>query len=117
MEELKNIFDVIFLSDKELGIAADHSGDRPCLIVGIEPESGDGFVVPLSTQYRPGDSNRMQHQLAFGSYIDLSNTPIRITETQLRWSNKSDKWIDNEDAEVLEERFHKWINMGENYDY
>lgn len=117
MEEIKSLFDVIYLSDKELGIDSMHSEDRPCLIVGINPETGEGFVVPLSTKYRPYDSNRMQHQLAFGSYIDLSNTPIRITETQLRWSNKSEKWINNEDAEVLEERFHKWINMSNDYDY
>lgn len=117
MEEQKNLFDVIYLSDDELGIDTDHHGDRPCLIVGIDIQTGEGYVVPLSTQYRTGSNGGNQHQLAFGSLIDLSNTPIRITENQLRWSSKADKYIDSEDIEILEERYFKWINMGEDYEY
>ncbi len=109
MEEFKGIFDVIFLSDKELNIDSGHDGDRPCLIVGINNNTGEGYVVPLSSKFR--SYGRDQHQLAFGSYIDLTNRPITITETQLRWANKSDYYVDNEDCEILEERFQKWIDM------
>lgn len=114
MEELKNLFDIIFLSDEELGFDTGHDGDRPCIIVGIDNETGEGYVVPLSSQGKYGSH---YHQLVFGSWIDLTNKPIRITASQLRWSNISDKYIDGEDVEILEERFHKWMNMGEEYDF
>lgn len=114
MEELKNLFDIIFLSDKELGFDAGHQGDRPCLVVGIDNDTGDAYVVPLSSQGRYGSQF---YQLAFGSWIDLTNQPTRITENQLRWSNLSDKYVDGEDVEILEERYQKWMNMGEEYDF
>lgn len=38
----KDIFDIIYLLDKEIGIASNHSKERPCLIVYIDLETEEG---------------------------------------------------------------------------
>lgn len=110
MEKIKEQFDIIFLLDSELGIDSDHENERPCLVISIDIDTEEGYVLPLTSKYRPDDINRMQYQLASGSWIDLSNAPIKITAAQLKYSRLSDKFVDGSDIEELEYRFQEWMD-------
>ncbi len=109
MEKNKEIYDIIFLNDSEININSGKENERPCLIVGIDISTGGAYVVPLTSQYRPDDPNRMQHQLASGSFIDLSDTPIYINEAKVLYSRLSMNSVDMDDIEELDFRFQKYI--------
>ncbi|BDU67783.1 MAG: hypothetical protein TYPL_4360 [Candidatus Tyloplasma litorale] len=108
MVELKEQFDIIYLLDREIGIDSGHENERPCLIISLD-DDGCGYVVPLTSKHKPNDLNRMQHRLACGSWIDLSDSPIFVNEARIKYSRLTDLSIDDEDIEVLEYRFSEWI--------
>lgn len=107
MDKIKDQFDVIYLLDKELGIDSGHTNERPCLVIAVY-DDGSGAVVPITSQ-RPNRLDHSKHQLAFGSWIDMSNEPIKITEAQMTYSRLSDYYVDSEDIEELEYRYSQWI--------
>lgn len=107
--EPKDLFDIIYLLDSEIGIDSGHENERPCLLIAIDIDKGGGWVIPLTSKFKPGDRNRMQYQLAFGSWIDLSNSPIWITESQMKYSRLSEYYVDGSDIEELEYRFEQWM--------
>ena len=101
----KNIYDIIFLNDNELGIDSGKTNERPAVIVCINAIEGGASVVPLTSNPRSHDPNNSQYQLSTGSFIDLSNEPVSIREEQLIYSRLSPNNISNRDIEELEYRF------------
>ncbi len=108
MNKLKDVYDIIYLEDHELGIDSGHTNERPCLIVGMDIETNGAYVVPLTSKYKPYDLNQSQHRLATGSYIDMSNEPIYINEAQLTYSRLANDEINNDDYEELSFRFQEY---------
>lgn len=109
--ENKNEFDVIYLNDKELGINSQYDTDRPCLLIKIDIDNGDGWVVPLTTNRNISnwDNNNM-YRLSFGSWVDFEEAPIHITKAMVDYSNKDDfKVVDGKDLEELEYRYQEWL--------
>lgn len=106
-DKIKDQYDVIYLLDEELGIESGHENERPCLVLNVY-EDGTGIVIPITSQ-RPKNLDNFKHQLAFGSWVDLSNRPIKITEAQLTYSRLSDYYIDDEDIEQIEYRYADWV--------
>lgn len=106
-DKIKDQFDIIYLLDKELGIDSGHDTERPCIVINIY-DDGTGIVVPITSQ-RPKTDLHSKWQLAFGSWIDFSNRPIRITEAQMTYARLADFYVDGEDIDELEYRYEKWI--------
>ncbi len=107
MDKVKDQFDVIYLLDRELGIDSGHENERPCLVISIN-DDGSGYVLPITSQ-RPNRIDHSKWQLAFGSWIDLSNRPIYVNESRMTYSRLSDYYVDSEDIEQLEYRFSEWM--------
>ena len=108
--EYKDQFDIIYLLDSEIGIDSGHQNERPCLVIKVDIDTGEGWVIPITSKHRPYDNYGSQYQLAFGSWIDLTTTPIKITKAQLDYSRLSEYYVDGEDIEELEYRYASWIN-------
>lgn len=106
-DKIKDQFDIIYLLDEELGIDSGHENERPCLVLNVY-DDGSGIVIPITSK-RPITDHDSKWQLAFGSWVDLSNRPIEITEAQMTYARLADMHIDNEDIEELEFRYSKWI--------
>ncbi len=107
MDKIKDRFDVIYLLDAELGIDSGHDNERPCLVIEVY-DDGSGIVVPVTSQ-RPITDNNSKWQLAFGSWIDLSNRPIRVNEAQMTYARLADFEVDGEDIDEIEYRYQEWI--------
>ncbi len=107
-DKIKDQYDIIFLLDSELGIDSGHKNERPCLVLNVY-DDGSGIVIPISSQ-RPRTLDNQKWQIASGSWIDLSNRPIEISEPQMTYSKIADKMhVDGEDIEELEYRYSEWI--------
>lgn len=106
----KDLYDIVFLYDHEIGIDSDRENARPCLIVGLDAKDGGGYIVPLTSQWKPDDPNRMQYRLEqAGSIIDLSKPVVKVSQSMIDYAELSDKYVTQEDAEVLDERYEKYI--------
>lgn len=107
----KDIFDIIYLLDKEIGIASNHSKERPCLIVYIDLETEEGWVIPLSSKKNNNSKiNSNQYLLSCGSWIDFSNKPIKINSSKLKYSDLAEFYMSEEDLEELDFRSN-WNNI------
>ena len=100
MKSEKEQFDVIYLLDSEIGINSNRKNSRPCIVIEVNGEDG-GLIIPVTSQEKSHNPNVRQHRLAFGSLIDLSGKPIKVTKAQLDYSDLSDEQINNNDMEVL----------------
>lgn len=107
-DKIKNQYDIIYLLDSEIGIDSGHSNERPCLVLSVN-EDGSGYVIPITSRNRMEYSGSNQHQLAFGSWIDLDNRPIFVDEPKMTYARLSDYYVDQDDIEVIEYRYADWV--------
>jgi len=105
MVELKEEFDVTYLSDKELGINSGKT--RPCVIIKIDIDDGDeNYVIPLTTKGNNGrGSNSNKLLLSNGSYLSLNNKPIRVDSLKIKYGQLSDIVLSQDDILEIEENF------------
>lgn len=66
MKTEKNVYDVIYVSNKDLGINVDKN-DRPAIIVDIK-DNGDGSVFIFTSKFNP---RIKQIRVSNGSFINL----------------------------------------------
>ncbi len=107
-DKIKDRFDVIYLLDEEVGINSDHDNERPFLIIEVY-DDGSGLVVPITSQRPYSINGGSKWQLAFGSWIDFSNPPIRISEPLMTYSRLANFEVDGEDVDEIEYRYQEWM--------
>ncbi|NOQ50275.1 MAG: hypothetical protein GQ557_01245 [Mycoplasmataceae bacterium] len=103
-KEEKNLYDVIFLNDEELGILkqSPSRGSRPCVVIEIEEDYAK--VATLSSR----DSfDHSSYRLSFNSYISLQHIEkFEITIPMLDYAQLDDnKILDNADIVIIEQYY------------
>ncbi len=103
----KELFDVIYLTDKELGINSGKFNGRPCVILELDFDNGDyNFVIPMTTKPKKvWDENSNKISLSNGSYISANDEPIRVTHNQIFYGELAEFSLTGEDIDKIEENF------------
>lgn len=86
----KEKYEIIYVSDKELGIDANSSKIRPCILLNDDyEECGYGEVIPMTTQSYDFKNNENNYKLANGSYINLNSSPIQVDPKIIKYSESA----------------------------
>ena len=100
---MKEKYDIIYLTDRELGIPSNKKGGRPCIIIDIDIEGDMNYVIPLT--YRPKSQNEddSRHFLpSIGSFVNVDNKPINVTYLQIKYGDLAeDLELSYEDIEFI----------------
>lgn len=86
----KQIGDVVFINDRDLGISEDMKAtDRPCIIVDFD--GYDYYVIHMTTKSGVNDDpNRNQIRLQCGSYVKLNSSLKKFDHNFIYYSESPD---------------------------
>jgi len=105
---MKEVYDVIYLSDSEIGInSSGKKGGRPCIIISIDPEGNMNYVLPLTSKSKYWNEDDNKYFLkSLGSYVDINSKPVNVTYTQIKYGELSEDLIlSEEDISFIELNF------------